>query len=910
MPRGFIGSNWWKIDFHAHSPASNDAFKNSDTVSDRDWLLAQMAAELDAVVITDHNTGSRVVSLKNSLAALQKEKPAGFRELVLFPGVEISANGPMHILAIFDPAKGGGDIDHLLGAVGYNGTKGDSDTVTTESAFNVVRKIIEHGGIAVPAHVDQEKGLGSLLGETKKQVLDAEGLLALEIVDGNTSFNTASTKQTFVRVVGSDCHKLNEIGRRYTWVKMTRPNLEGLSLALLDGERSVICNDKVPHDLNDQHGQIYIEKLKIGDAKYMGNGEPLEIEFSPWLNAIIGSRGTGKSSLLGFMRLALRRQDELGKPEQDEIRREFDSFAQIPAGKNGRGLLKAGTWVELDYIKDGVRFRVQWDQLASRAAILQQESSGEYKAVQGNVLSRFPARILNQKQIFAMATKPQALLSVVDEAVNRNSWQQRWKIEEGQYLTLRAKARELDIALKDEGRLKGELDDLKRRLLVFEGMGHAEVLREYQLRIRQEQAVNQWLESLEIVEKKLRDALEQVVLDAPEIELFDRTKTADASLLDVVETLLQGQNTFKSELERLLAQTCRANKKARDLLFESAWARAVGKAKEDFLLLEKRLKDAGAGDPTEYGKLVQQLKVVEQQIGRFDGLRNSGLELTVQAEKSLEKLAKIRSNELTLPRAEFLKESVQGNQHVSMGIVPYGNREPVIAELRELLGKATAYQPDFEALEEKLYGDGVIDWDDVAQVLAFENRLKELKAQIRAWHAGDTSYQPKDKRFLSYLAELRPETLDRLDVWFPEDSLQVEYNPGGGEDFKPLDQGSPGQKTAAVLAFLMAYGTEPLILDQPEDDLDNALIYGLITQQLRAIKPIRQVIVVTHNPNIVVHGDAEYVLALDFLNGQTWKNTNGGLQEQEVRDKICQVMEGGREAFEKRYRRLEGGRHV
>jgi DNA repair ATPase RecN len=108
----------------------------------------------------------------------------------------------------------------------------------------------------------------------------------------------------------------------------------------------------------------------------------------------------------------------------------------------------------------------------------------------------------------------------------------------------------------------------------------------------------------------------------------------------------------------------------------------------------------------------------------------------------------------------------------------------------------------------------------------------------------------------------------------------------------------------------MAYGKEPLILDQPEDDLDNALIYSLIVQQLRTIKPTRQVIVVTHNPNIVVHGDAEYVLALDFGNGQTWVNTQGGLQEQAVRDKICQVMEGGREAFEKRYRRLEGGIHA
>jgi len=218
----------------------------------------------------------------------------------------------------------------------------------------------------------------------------------------------------------------------------------------------------------------------------------------------------------------------------------------------------------------------------------------------------------------------------------------------------------------------------------------------------------------------------------------------------------------------------------------------------------------------------------------------------------------------------------------------------------------TSFQNDFDALIEELYVTLPINAEDTKGTLAFESKLKELKAKVRAWIAGGVGAQVPNKRFLNHLVGLKPEALDRLDTWFPEDSLSVEYSPRPGEGFKPLDQGSPGQKTAAILAFLMAYGKEPLILDQPENDLDNALIYSLIVQQLRAIKPTRQVIVVTHNPNIVVHGDAEYVLALDYLNGQTWVNTQGGLQVQAVRDKICQVMEGGREAFEKRFRRLGG----
>jgi len=101
------------------------------------------------------------------------------------------------------------------------------------------------------------------------------------------------------------------------------------------------------------------------------------------------------------------------------------------------------------------------------------------------------------------------------------------------------------------------------------------------------------------------------------------------------------------------------------------------------------------------------------------------------------------------------------------------------------------------------------------------------------------------------------------------------------------------------------------VLDQPEDDLDNHLIYELIVQQLREVKLRRQVIVITHNPNIVVNGDAELVIAFAARGGETQKECEGSLQEKPVRSAICQIMEGGREAFDQRYRRIAlGGRKL
>ena len=155
----------------------------------------------------------------------------------------------------------------------------------------------------------------------------------------------------------------------------------------------------------------------------------------------------------------------------------------------------------------------------------------------------------------------------------------------------------------------------------------------------------------------------------------------------------------------------------------------------------------------------------------------------------------------------------------------------------------------------------------------------------------------------------RPEFADYIQCWFPDDDLRIQYSrTGDGRDWQAITQGSQGQRAAALLAFLLAFGDEPLILDQPEDDLDNHLIYDLIVRQIRENKRRRQLIIVTHNPNVVVNGDAEMVYAFDFHEGQCRVMEKGALQEQALQEEVCQVMEGGREAFSRRWKRL--GRRV
>ena len=141
----------------------------------------------------------------------------------------------------------------------------------------------------------------------------------------------------------------------------------------------------------------------------------------------------------------------------------------------------------------------------------------------------------------------------------------------------------------------------------------------------------------------------------------------------------------------------------------------------------------------------------------------------------------------------------------------------------------------------------------------------------------------------------------------PEDKLQIKIIDENGEI--DINEGSPGQKSAAILAFILNSGENPLIIDQPEDDLDNSLIYSLVVKSIRTMKSKRQIIIVTHNPNIPVLGDAEGIIVLERNNqGKvTFRKGKkaGCIEEKLIREGICEIMEGGEDAFRKRERKYQ-----
>ena len=359
-----------------------------------------MRAGVDCVAVTDHNTGESFDHLRKGLDDLESSNHPEFRPLHLFPGVELSVNRGFHLLAIFDTDATTSDIDSLLGAVDYDGPKGDSNGVTRESPVKVVETVLERGGIPILAHADRPKGLlrtqstGSkklaLDANTVNQVLDCEGILAMEVVDPGFQKPELymQRKLAWAEALESDSHHPagesdeHYPGSHFTWVKMARPSLEGLRLALLDGGGFSIRRSDAPEAFDPFTLPGHrIESIEIGKARYMGRGQtPARLDFNPWLNALIGGRGTGKPTVLHALRIAARRHSDFeALPSNSESKTTFDRFNQVPSDQTKAGGLTASTNIRWTLTRDGVKHRVNWAKDDTATSVEDEPTSGQWQ---------------------------------------------------------------------------------------------------------------------------------------------------------------------------------------------------------------------------------------------------------------------------------------------------------------------------------------------------------------------------------------------------------------------------------------------------------------------------------------------------------------------------------------------------
>ena len=899
QPWDWPGSRWWRVDLHCHSPASHDFKGEPDDWTG--WLEAARDRCIQAIAITDHNTAKGIRPLKEALSKVDGAP-------IIFPGVELTANDGTHLLLLMDPERGQRNVEDLLSNMKIPVDKHGKQTTRSSLSVEEILDKCDNKVLVIGAHVNGSSGLLKHRRQQRIAELRHPNLAAVEFKPNEENQDRSwidgshpEVGRILPEIYASDSHSLDSIGHRFTWIKMKQPNLEGLRLALLDGNDSLKPDDGSERYNPNNYPDMAIESITIQDGKYIGRDSPLVVKFNPWLNAIIGGRGTGKSTIVDFCRKTMRQETELdniGNDTDGSIKSLYDNRMQVPAHRNAEGLLTSKTSIGIIYRKDDNRFIISWSQDGNARPLIHLDGETEVTEEGRNIQKRFPVRIYSQKQLFQVAQNPDALLTIIDssEKVNGHHFQRRIRELRDHYLALRAKARSMRQQANDLPDQRADLKDKQRKLEFLQKDGQTQILNDYRKR---RQYHNSWEDIIKISMQSIDDLENSVQeLSVANLDSNSGVETIVESkyLIRMHQDLISAVESLQSKIAKLIEQAKSDINKINSSPEALQWKEALDNSYQEFKKASIQLASMGLSDPSEYDKLTGQITNSKKEIEIMEEKLKKANHLDQEAVKVLSEY-RTKRQELSERRRSFLENNV--NEPLRIDIIPFKNTNSLSVQLRNQLGTENKFKQDRDYMIGKILPTENSTWN----WNRYDKVVKGLEQYIN--DSSELPWRARDRRFEPALKRVTNERLDRLFLYLPDDELKVSFKDRNNPKWRPLEQGSPGQQTAALLAFVLSQGSEPIIFDQPEDDLDNTLIYDLLVDQIREAKLHRQIVIVTHNPNIVVHGDAEFVISLEVKDGQhSYITCSGGLQESRIREEICRVMEGGEEAFKTRFRRI------
>ena len=285
-----------------------------------------------------------------------------------------------------------------------------------------------------------------------------------------------------------------------------------------------------------------------------------------------------------------------------------------------------------------------------------------------------------------------------------------------------------------------------------------------------------------------------------------------------------------------------------------------------------------------YQRLLREIERVRPSQTRLKTVDALVSELEQGRRNLLGEISDIRSARTAAKQkaVKSLNKRLAGKLRIS--IVPDGLHQPLREFLQGLPG----------------VGEKKTEWVDEAQdltVMGLVAAIREGKDALLGKQWGLTSGVAET---LTRMTAAQVYGLEAIDL---EDRVGLELNVSHtGDQYRGLDRLSTGQQCTAILHLLLLDNPDPLVMDQPEDNLDNAFIAERIVQELRAAKTERQFLFATHNANIPVFGDAEWigVCSASEDRAEMPVDAQGSIDMPAIRDQVANILEGGKEAFMQR----------
>ncbi len=833
-------------------------------------IEACLANKIEAIAVTDH------YRVADSWGLIQSARNRG---IYVFGGYEAASKDGIHFLCLYDPSSDS-SLERFIGELGIHNNNELSPTGKKDGQ-ELLECVRQQGGIAIAAHVAADNGLlATLEGQPRMHAWKSADLYACAlpgpISDSPQNVrailenkDAAHKRERRVAVINaSDVNSPEDLAepRSSCYIKMSELSVEGFRQAFLDPDSRIRLHSDptpIPH----------VEFIAMAWEGGFLDGTRLHLNGN--LNVLVGGRGTGKSTVIESLRYALAIDpvgDEAIKAHQGVVKYVLKNGTKISL------LVRSHHPAKHDYTIE---------RIIPNPPVVKDES--------GNILNLSPrdivpgVEVFGQHEISELTKSREKLTLLLERFVERDSnvGAQKAKLR----LEMeRSRGRIADVQrelkmIEDRLSLLPSLEETQKR---FQDAGLEERLKEKSLLVREERILTTIKERLAPVLTFHQELAELLPIDTA----FLSTKALNG--LPNSALLIEGAAILDRVTEQLRAIVGQIEQ-------------TLSISDVDMSALRSRWNERRQAVETTYQELLRELQKSKIDGEEFIRLRRQIEELRPFREKKetlIRDLAAYQQNRRNLldewsnfqsaeyraldKAAKRVSKKLAGKVRVmvTMG----GNREPLEKLLRDEIGGNLA------ALLDRLKSR------DSLSLLDFAQRCREGKDSLII----NFSLPPAAAE---RLAQATPDILMKIEELELPATTQIELNTssaGEPETWQTIEALSTGQKATAVLLLLLLESEAPLVVDQPEDDLDNRFITEGVVPTMKDEKRKRQFIFSTHNANIPVLGDAELIIGLstgilnEAVQGRINERHMGSIDMQPVREMVEEILEGGKTAFEMR----------
>lgn len=840
-----------KADFHLHTRKDKEfSYAGADNDYVRSYVEALKQENVGVGVLTNHNKFD-----EGEYKAIKKR--AKKEGIFILPGVELTvkegANG-VHTLIVFNPDEwlenGNNHIQTFLTTA--FATIPDFENRNTKCTYDlkdVLRTLDTYGRdyFVIFAHVDQKSGLfeecsGGLLKSLAGIAQFEKRVLGLQ--KAHSQNNLTQFEQCFgyipALVEGSDPKSISEIGKgtHEIFLKIGELSYSAVKFALQDHNDRVF---KAP--IKIKHG--YIESISFQGGKFDGQ----TIRFSPGLNTLIGVRGSGKSSVLEAIRYLL--ELPVQSDEQYKV-----SLIKNVFGSGGKAILSV-----VD--KHGKRYSIS--RILGERVNIQDELENDLNIT---TLSLFDGiQYFGQKDLSSSSDQENCLLEKliggkIGEKADVDSYVADLITSVDQLL--------------DVGKIPAKIEETKTKKAEVEHKMSVFKERGVDEKLKKQTSYTKDMEKLIAIQTKISSVLSSLhgtnkstpmlAEEFREVE-SEYNKDIFAEVTNVLTSIDYQLRQIENIIQQLQVQFVQFETIMKSL------ANRIDDLADEFAEIKREINDESL-DVDAFVTMIADLERYKNQLKELEEKSTSGAKI----EEAFKKATRKRNESLLAlfkAYATEVKRINESQNELQIQIDFKGDRESFKKQLKSDFKGTGISDIKYQEISEKFtdYVDLIEDWilcdGKKVQTIISTSEYVKLCAKLQE----------------QYSDLIKKQVMNKVEIYYHG---------------KLLRQHSIGQKASALILFILTQSDNDIILiDQPEDDLDNKIIYDELISTIIEKKQGVQFIFATHNANIPVLGDAERVLVVEYQDTKIDVN-QGNIDSDETHQQIVDIMEGGKEAFDKR----------